>query len=81
LHPDSILDETSNKSKVKVGFGTVFDPLPESMTRQNGNSGSASNHLSALSALDVPMVFADLGSGLIDHSQNMTTAAMQMAEK
>ena len=27
------------------------------------------------------IVFAYLGSGLIDHSQNMTAAAMQIAEK
>jgi hypothetical protein len=28
-----------------------------------------------------PMFYTALGSGLIDHSQNMTAAAMQIAEK
>jgi hypothetical protein len=35
----------------------------------------------ALAAITIPDATPELGSGLIDQSQNMTVAAMQMAEK
>jgi len=59
------------KPPLEIPFQSVTPPAPQ-ITEPNDQAKSFTNSQSAKVVL---------GSGLIDHSQKMTAAAMQIAEK
>jgi hypothetical protein len=65
-------------------LSTASNDLVDRAIKLFGPKGASERSLSALAdqvGQDLVRGQLDLGSGLIDHSQNMTAAAMQIAEK
>lgn len=67
---------------IKLGFEVTQPSVAKYMVKRRGRLSQGSltflpNHAPDIAAMDL---FVDLGSGLIDQSQKITLAAMQMAD-